>query len=81
MWRAWLCSRKKSAERWLLAGLLLGHLIIALAYSAINPLGETPDEADHWAYVVYLAQQHSQRSTDHPKQTPAALPRQRRVDR
>lgn len=59
MWRAWLHSRKKSAERSLLAGLLLGHLILALAYSAINPLGETPDEADHWAYVVYLAQQHS----------------------
>ncbi|MFZ1753439.1 MAG: hypothetical protein WAU10_06855, partial [Caldilineaceae bacterium] len=41
----------------MLAGLLLCHLLVALAWSAATPLGEAPDEADHWAYVVYLAQE------------------------
>jgi hypothetical protein len=30
-------------------------LVLAAAYSAVNPLGEAPDEADHWAYIVHLA--------------------------
>ncbi|MBW7885193.1 MAG: hypothetical protein H3C34_21680 [Caldilineaceae bacterium] len=34
---------------------LLGHFILGVAYSAANPLGEAPDEADHFAYVLYLA--------------------------
>lgn len=42
-----------------LATILMGHLLIALLYSASNPLGEAPDEADHWAYVVYLANERS----------------------
>jgi hypothetical protein len=37
--------------------LVLLHLLLATAYSASNPLGEAPDEADHWAYVVYLARE------------------------
>lgn len=37
--------------------LLLLHLLLAGAYSIWNPLGEAPDEADHWAYIVYLAQE------------------------
>ena len=39
---------------WLLA-ILVGHLLLTGAYSLLNPLGEAPDEADHWAYVLYLA--------------------------
>ncbi|MCL4832865.1 MAG: hypothetical protein KJZ86_10505 [Caldilineaceae bacterium] len=46
-------------ERWLLSALLVCHLLLALAYSWANPLGEAPDEADHWAYIVYLAQERS----------------------
>ena len=37
--------------------LVLLHALLAGAYSAINPLGEAPDETDHWAYVVYLARE------------------------
>jgi hypothetical protein len=37
--------------------LILLHLLLATAYSIANPLGEAPDEADHWAYVVYLARE------------------------
>ncbi len=39
--------------------ILAAHLLLAFAYSALNPLAEAPDEADHWAYVVYLAQEHA----------------------
>jgi len=35
--------------------LLVGHLLLATAFSLLTPLGEAPDEADHWAYIVYLA--------------------------
>ena len=31
--------------------------MLALAYSVVNPLGEAPDEADHWAYIVHLARE------------------------
>ncbi len=44
-----------SRQNWLLTGLLVCHLALAVAFSAINPLGEAPDEADHWAYIVHLA--------------------------
>ena len=46
-----------SHHRILVILLVLLHLGLATAYSALNPLGEAPDEADHWAYVVYLAQE------------------------
>jgi hypothetical protein len=42
----------------LLALLLAGlHFVLAAAYSVGSPLGEAPDEADHWAYVVYIARE------------------------
>ncbi len=44
-----------SRQSWLLTGLLVCHLALTIAFSAINPLGEAPDEADHWAYIVHLA--------------------------
>jgi hypothetical protein len=44
-------------RRLLLAVFLLGHFLLTGAYSVWNPLGEAPDEADHWAYIVYLAQE------------------------
>ena len=37
--------------------LVLLHLLLASAYSISNPLGEAPDETDHWAYVVYLGRE------------------------
>lgn len=45
-----------SQLRWLVIVLLIAHFALALQYSLHNPLGEAPDEADHWAYVVHLAQ-------------------------
>ncbi|RLT39824.1 MAG: hypothetical protein DWI57_09540 [Chloroflexi bacterium] len=47
------------SNQWLLIALLLCHLLLAAAFSLANPLGEAPDEADHWAYTVYLAQERS----------------------
>ena len=44
-------------ERTIVWVLVIGHLLLALAYSVINPLGEAPDEADHWAYVVHIARE------------------------
>jgi hypothetical protein len=41
----------------LVALLVAAHLLLALSYSIWNPAGEAPDEADHWAFVVYLAQE------------------------
>ncbi len=34
--------------------LLLLYLLLALAYSVVQPLGEAPDEADHYAYARYI---------------------------
>jgi 4-amino-4-deoxy-L-arabinose transferase-like glycosyltransferase len=45
----------KSPMRALILLLLLAQFALALQYSFRNPLGEAPDEADHWAYVVQLA--------------------------
>jgi hypothetical protein len=39
--------------------LVLAHLALATAFSLMTPLGEAPDEADHWAYIVYLAEERS----------------------
>ena len=44
----------KQTTRWIVL-ILLFHLALTLAYSMVNPLGEAPDEADHWAYIVHLA--------------------------
>jgi len=35
--------------------ILLGHFALGLHFGLLNPLGEAPDEADHWAYVVHIA--------------------------
>ncbi len=43
--------------RWGVIAVLLGHFALSLQYSLHNPLGEAPDEADHWAYVVHLARE------------------------
>jgi hypothetical protein len=37
--------------------LLAAHLALATLFSLIVPLGEAPDEADHYAYVVYIGTQ------------------------
>jgi hypothetical protein len=37
-----------------LAGLLVIYVILALAVSVIVPIGESPDELDHFAYMQYL---------------------------
>ena len=42
--------------RWLGATLLL-YLLLGLAYSVVVPLGEAPDEVDHFRYVQYLVQE------------------------
>ncbi len=34
--------------------ILAVYLALAVGYSAVLPLGEAPDEADHYAYIVYL---------------------------
>jgi len=34
------------------------RLLLGLVYSAAIPLGEAPDEADHFAYAAYIAQEH-----------------------
>ena len=39
--------------------LVLLHALLATAFSIGNPLGEAPDETDHWAYAVYLARERS----------------------
>ncbi|MCO5245648.1 MAG: glycosyltransferase family 39 protein [Anaerolineae bacterium] len=35
------------------------YLLLAVAYSVALPLGEAPDEADHYAYIVYLGEHRS----------------------
>jgi len=50
-------TRATAAQRLIVAVLLLAHLGLTVAYSVVVPLGEAPDEADHWAYVVHLARE------------------------
>ncbi len=42
----------------LLAALLAVRLVLGVAYSLATPLGEAPDEADHYAYAAYILQEH-----------------------
>ncbi len=35
----------------------MAHFVLTVGFSVINPLGEAPDEADHFAFVVYLAEE------------------------
>lgn len=46
------------AVRTALAVLLAVRLILAVAYSLAIPLGEAPDEADHYAYAAYILAEH-----------------------
>lgn len=50
-------DRRPPVTRWALTALLLAQFLLGLAYSALNPLGEAPDEADHYAYIVYIGQE------------------------
>jgi hypothetical protein len=38
----------------LLVALLLARALLSLVYSQATPLGEAPDEADHFAYAAYI---------------------------
>jgi hypothetical protein len=40
-----------------LLALLLARLVLGFTYSAINPLGEAPDEADHYAYAAAIGRE------------------------
>jgi hypothetical protein len=42
----------------MLVVLLVARLVLGFAYSALNPLGEAPDEADHYAYAAYIEREH-----------------------
>ena len=48
---------KRPPIRTIVGLLLFGHLLLTLAFSLVIPLGEAPDEADHWAYIVYIAEE------------------------
>jgi hypothetical protein len=41
----------------LFALLLVARLGLGFAYSAFNPAGEAPDEADHYAYAAYIGRE------------------------
>ena len=47
-----------SAKRTFLVIFLL-YLLLAVAYSIVEPLAEAPDEADHYNYITYLGQNRS----------------------
>lgn len=47
-----------SAKRAFLVILIL-YLLLAVAYSIVEPLAEAPDEADHYNYITYLGQNRS----------------------
>src|SRR5206468_7264936 len=39
---------------WLLAGLIVAHVALAVWYSVAVPLWEAPDEPDHYQYAWYI---------------------------
>jgi hypothetical protein len=41
----------------MLGCILAGRLLLGFAFSVLNPLGEAPDEADHYAYAAYIGSQ------------------------
>ncbi|MCC7353886.1 MAG: glycosyltransferase family 39 protein [Anaerolineae bacterium] len=45
------------AVRTALLLLLAARLVLGLAYSALNPLGEAPDEAVHYAYISFIGRE------------------------
>ena len=46
------------AAAWVLVALLAARLVLGFAYSALIPLGEAPDESDHYAYAAFIAREH-----------------------
>lgn len=70
--KARAASRFLTTTTALLLLLLAAHLALTVAYSVMVPLGEAPDEADHWAYIVYLAQE--RRLPEGPAMTQAKHP-------
>ncbi len=44
---------RSKVERWAVV-FIVAHVVIATVWSVTVPLGEAPDEADHWAYIAYL---------------------------
>ncbi len=44
-------------HRRILAGIILVYLLLAAGMSVIVPLGESPDEVDHFAYIHFLARE------------------------
>jgi hypothetical protein len=47
-------NRWAARPRRVFLAILLAYLVLAVGYSVAVPLGEAPDEADHYAYIVYL---------------------------
>jgi hypothetical protein len=47
-------SELNTPARRMFLAILAIYLVLAAGYSAVLPLGEAPDEADHYAYIVYL---------------------------
>ena len=47
-------EKQHQYNRWALIAVLLGYVILALAYSLVNPLFESPDEYNHYEFVRYL---------------------------
>jgi 4-amino-4-deoxy-L-arabinose transferase-like glycosyltransferase len=48
-------TAKHLSRHWGVAAALLGaHLVLALLYSVVVPLGEAPDEIDHYAFVRHI---------------------------
>ena len=48
-----------SVERRWLGLILVGYVILAVTYSLVNPVFESPDEIHHYAYVDYLHQENA----------------------
>ena len=48
-----MITRRRSHTLWLLA-ILLGYLLLAIAFSIIVPIYEAPDELQHGFYVKHL---------------------------
>lgn len=50
--------RVARGQRALLVALLTLRLVLGVAYALAIPLGEAPDEADHYAYAAYILAEH-----------------------
>jgi hypothetical protein len=57
--RGTIPDRTGAVHRWGFLAILAMFLVLAIYYSISNPLFEAPDELQHAAYVVWLADAHS----------------------